>query len=331
MDTYEAATAAGRAGITPGELARLVELDIVSPGVDGRFTRGALRRVGMVRSLVAAGIPLEGLGAAIRSGQFSLDFLDEPAYERFSALSGATFSEVAERTGVPVGLLMLIREAAGSAAPVPDDLVRDEELPYTEFIKAQVKAGFRPAAIERYLRVKGDSLRRITETETDWWNSEVIAPAMAAGKRPDEILGVDFANRMSMLAEQALMGMYHLAQMQAWTTTIIEGLAGPAGRRGPPHAARASTGDVLPRHHRLHAPHPGAGGRGGGRPGRAARPAGAATAVKHGGRPVKWLGDGVMLFFPDPGPGRSGRARDGGWASRRPGCRRPTSACTPAR
>jgi adenylate cyclase len=24
------------------------------------------------------------------------------------------------------------------------------------------------------------------------------------------------------------------------------------------------------------------------------------TAVEHDGRPVKWLGDGVMLFFPDP-------------------------------
>ena len=27
------------------------------------------------------------------------------------------------------------------------------------------------------------------------------------------------------------------------------------------------------------------------------------TSVKHGGRPVKWLGDGVMLYFPEPGPG----------------------------
>ena len=26
------------------------------------------------------------------------------------------------------------------------------------------------------------------------------------------------------------------------------------------------------------------------------------TSVAHGGRPVKWLGDGVMLFFPEPGP-----------------------------
>jgi adenylate cyclase len=27
------------------------------------------------------------------------------------------------------------------------------------------------------------------------------------------------------------------------------------------------------------------------------------TSVQHGGRPVKWLGDGVMFYFPDPGPG----------------------------
>ncbi len=27
------------------------------------------------------------------------------------------------------------------------------------------------------------------------------------------------------------------------------------------------------------------------------------TSVKYGGRPVKWLGDGVMFYFKDPGPG----------------------------
>ena len=27
------------------------------------------------------------------------------------------------------------------------------------------------------------------------------------------------------------------------------------------------------------------------------------TSVEHGGRAVKWLGDGVMLYFSDPGPG----------------------------
>ena len=303
METYTRIDAAERAGISSDELGRLVEVGIVNPGPDGRFTSGAIRRVGMVRSIVAAGVSLDGLGAAIASGSFSLDFLDEPAYERFSALSGVTFAQLAERTRVPVGLLMLIREAAGSPAPTPDERVRDEELPYAEFIEFQVGVGFHQASIERLLRVQGDSLRRMTETETDWWRSEVMVPAMEAGKRPDEILGVDFANRMTALAERAILGMYHLQQMQAWTTTIIEGLETQLAATGlhtrvehPPamcflditgytrltqergDAAAANLAEQL---------------------GRLVQ----RTSVAHGGRPVKWLGDGVMFYFKDPGPG----------------------------
>ena len=257
----------------------------------------------MVRSLVGAGVPLDGLGAAIRAGSVSLAFLDEPAYERFSGFSGVTFAQAAERTGVPVQLLMLIREAAGSSAPLPDDRIRDEEMPYVDFIEEQGKAGFRPAATERLLRVQGDSLRRMTETETAWWRSEVMMPAVEAGRRSDEVLGVEFANRMSMAAERALMGMYHLQQVQAWTGTIIEGLemqlaaAGLHSRLDHPPAmcflditgytrltqergddAAAQLAEQL---------------------GRLVQRA----SVKHGGRPVKWLGDGVMMHFPHPGPG----------------------------
>ena len=27
------------------------------------------------------------------------------------------------------------------------------------------------------------------------------------------------------------------------------------------------------------------------------------SSVQHGGKPIKWLGDGVMFYFRDPGPG----------------------------
>jgi adenylate cyclase len=303
MERYEIGEAAGRGGVSVDELRELVELGIVRPDPAGWFTGGAVRRVDLVRGLVAAGIPLDGLGAAIRSGRFSLDFLDEPVYERFSVLGGSTFAQAAERTGTPVDLLMLIREAAGSPAPGPDDRVREEEMPYVDFIAAQVRAGFHRAAIERLLRVQGDSLRRMTETETAWWYSEVLAPAQEAGKRPDEILGIEVANSMSILAERALLGMYHLQQVQAWTTTIIEGLETQLAAAGlhtrldhPPamcflditgytrltqergDAAAAELAEQLARLVQR-------------------------TSVKYGGRPVKWLGDGVMLFFPRPGPG----------------------------
>jgi len=303
VQTYELPEAAERAGLSIEELSRLVDLGIITPGAEDRCTPGDVRRAGLVENLAKAGIPLDGLGAAIRSGQVSLDFLDEPAYERFSALSALTFAQLAERTGVPVELLMLIREATGSSPPLPDDRVRDGELPYAEFIEFQVTAGFSPIAIRRLLRAAGDSLRRLAETESAWWNSEVMSPAIAAGKQPDDVFGEDFVTRMNVLSERAVIEMYRLQQTKTWTANIIEGLetilasAGLHSRLEHPPAmcflditgytrltqerGDAAAADLAEQLGRLVQ----------------------RTSIKYGGRPVKWLGDGVMVFFPDPGPG----------------------------
>ena len=42
------------------------------------------------------------------------------------------------------------------------------------------------------------------------------------------------------------------------------------------------------------------------------------NSVQHGGKPIKWLGDGVMLHFGDPGRGvrRRGSGRMLGWLGR---------------
>jgi len=92
VDGYDLAEAAERSGVTAEQLARFCELGIITPDAGGRFTTGHLRKAGLVRSLVASGIPLEGLGAAIRSGMVTLDFLDAQAFDRFSALGGGTFA-----------------------------------------------------------------------------------------------------------------------------------------------------------------------------------------------------------------------------------------------
>jgi adenylate cyclase len=303
MNRFGITETAARAGISEDELRGLVELGTISPGADGRFSSGDIRRVGTVRSLLAAGVPPEGLGAAIRSGQVSLAFLDAPAFERFSALSGVTFAQFAQRSGVPVQLLMLIREAAGSPAPNPDDGIRDEELHYAAFVEMQFKAGFRQPGIEQLLRVQGDSLRRMAETESAWWEAEVVEPAMAVGKRPDEVLGSDFGDRMGVLAERALVGMYHLHQTQAWTANLIadiESMLAAAGLHSRLDHPPAMCFLDISGYTRLTQE------RGDAAAAQLAEQLGRLvqrTAVKHGGRAVKWLGDGVMLFFPNPGPG----------------------------
>jgi class 3 adenylate cyclase len=91
-----------------------------------------------------------------------------------------TFQQRSERSGVPVELLLVIREAAGSAPADPQDRMRDGELPIAEFIEAQVAAGFRPISIERLIRVQGDSLR--------YGQTVNIASRIAEYARPGEVL-----------------------------------------------------------------------------------------------------------------------------------------------
>jgi adenylate cyclase len=303
VEGYDLVDAAQRIGISPDDLQRLVDLGILTPNADHRFTAGHLRRANLVMALTAAGIPLEGLGDAVRTGQVSVDFVDAAAFERFSTLSGVTFADLAERTGVPVGLLMAVREAAGSMAPRLEDPVRDDELAYVDLIEGQFKAGFRPAAIQQLIRTQGDSMRRVAETESAMWVSEVIDPAVRAGRRPDQVMGDDFGDRHAVLLENAVIAMYHLQQSRAWTSQIIEGLEGTLSDAGlhtrvdhPPamcfldisgytrltqergDAAAAQLAEEL---------------------GRVVQ----RNSVNYGGRAVKWLGDGVMLHFPDPGSG----------------------------
>jgi adenylate cyclase len=73
-------------------------------------------------------VPLDGMAAAISDGTLSLSYLDATAFDRFTGLSGTTFQELSARTGIPLELLMVVREAVGFAAPRPEDHVHQNEL-----------------------------------------------------------------------------------------------------------------------------------------------------------------------------------------------------------
>ena len=303
MSDYSRQEAAERAGINVEELSGLVELAILHPGEGDRFTSGDVRKAGLVHNLLAAGLPMDGMVAALRSGALSLDFMDRAEYERFSSLSDVTFQELSARTGIPVQLLMVVREAVGGSQPSPEDRVRDNELAIVPFIELQLEEQFRPIAIERLLRGHGDSLRRMAEQEADWWRSEVILPRLQAGQSASEVSQVEFSEEMAALAEQARRAMYHAQETRAWTGNIIESVeyalaqAGVVTRLDRPPAmcflditgytrltqergdeAAAELATELSRLVQR-------------------------SSVQHGGRPVKWLGDGVMFYFRDPGPG----------------------------
>ncbi len=214
-----------------------------------------------------------------------------------------TFQQVSDRTGIPLELLTVIREAIGMAQPSPDDRLREDEMEIVPFIQLQISEGFRPAAIERLLRVQGDSTRRITEQEAAWWNSEVIERGRAEGKGAEWVGNAELTDRIAPLSERTVLAMYHAQQARAWTANIIEGfevLMAEVGIHSRLERLPAICFLDITGYTRLTQEH-----------GDDAAADLATTvsrlversSVLHGGKPIKWLGDGVMFYFADPGRG----------------------------
>ncbi len=306
MSRYTQAEAALRAGVAPEYLARLVELGILTPGQGGVFSPGDVRRAQIVRALDDAQVPLEGLAQAIRSGGVGFEFIDSPLYERFAALTDETFEQVCDRTGVPIALMGVLRESTGAPPPRPEDLVRDDELAVVPMLQIRLAMGFRPVVLERGLRVMGDTLRRLAETESDAWRSEFMDRLLAQGVSITE-MAASSANeqgqRMDRATDAALLAMFHAQQARAWMTNIIGGLEDALGAAGlyrkveqPPAMCFLDiTGYTRLTQERGDEAAAGLAERLGRFVNR--------QALEHGGRAVKWLGDGVMLHFREPGPG----------------------------
>jgi adenylate cyclase len=296
---------ARRAGIDSGYLDRLVELGILTPDPGDTFSRGDVRAARWIASFDRAGVPLDELGAAVRNGALSFSYLDVSAFDRFAEVSGATFGELSEHTGVPMDLLKVVREAVGFAEPGPDDGVRDDELVVVRAIELQLASGVRPVVIERWLRVCADGVRRIVETETDAWRTDVEIPLLEGGMSEVEMLETqaELGSRLAPLIEEALLAIYHGQQEHAWSNAAVEDIEAALERAGlhtrlhhPPAVSFLDvTGYTRLTEERGDEAAADLAGR-------------LSTLVRrcsqeHGGQPVKWLGDGVMFYFPDPGPG----------------------------
>lgn len=305
MSGLDIADVAARAGVDAAYVERLVDLGAVAPDGDGRFGPGDVRRVTLVRTLERSGVPLEGIGAAVRDGALSLAFVDTVSYDRFSALSEVTFRELSERTGIAVELLFVMRQAVGAAVPGPDDRVREDELRIVPLLELQLGQGFRPVAVERWLQVYGEGLRRIAETEEDYFQSEVIRPLLSSGLSPIEAWAAahELSPRLATTAEDAVLAIYHAQQARSWTRGILEYVEGQLEAAGlhsrlerlPAVCFLDITGYTRLTEERGDA----AAAELAERLARLVQ----AVSRRHGGQPVKWLGDGVMFHFPEPGPG----------------------------
>ena len=306
MNTLSAKGLADLAGVTEAEVERLVELGVLvtRDGADP-FLETDMPKVRLATACERAGLPMEGIAAAIRAGRLSFSFLEAAVYRRWRMHSGRTYRQVSQDTGVPLELLGSFLEAIGFARMAPDELIREDELEVVPLLQLGLSSGFLDQVWSTRLgRGYQEGLRLIAQVEKELWQARFMAPMLEAGT--DQQTAMERAAQRAAdinytpVLDRALLAAYCRQQELAWTEQLVEDIEvalEDTGVLGRPERVPAMCFLDLVGYTRLTEEQ---GDQ------VAAELAGRLAVLvdrssrEHGGVPVKWLGDGVMVHFREP-------------------------------
>jgi adenylate cyclase len=304
MKGLSASELAGLAGATQAEVERLVDLGIlVARDGPGPFLETDVQKVRLATACEQAGLPMAGIAAAIRAGRLSFAFLEAPPFRRWAVRSARSYRQVSRETGVPLELLASALEAMGFVRMAPDEPMREDELEVVPFVQLGHATGvFDLAWLARLGRAHVEGLRLVNTAWAEAYQARFEGPVLAAGG--DQQTAMERAAQLSVeflpLGDPALLAIYHRQQELTWTEGLVERIEGEleaAGVLGRPARVPAMSFLDLVGYTRLTEE----------RGDRAAAALAETLAVlvnrscrEHGGVPVKWLGDGVMVHHRDP-------------------------------
>ena len=294
---------AERANVPEEFVRQLVAADAL-PGEEGELeVVGAVRRVRLLWSWRAAGLSVDTILTLVNRGALSLAFLDAPVMALPERLDGS-YEQLAADRGVPISFVQALHQSLGFAPPEPGDRAGEDDATMLEVAGLFRGAGATDDATLRLLAVYADNLRRIAKAEADYYyeaNIERRLRADGLDERQLIELGTRLGDRVIGLLERVLLMVYRRRREHVWTEHAInhveEALAGsglPQGGAQPPAICFVDlTGYTRLTEER-------------------GNEAAAEVAVRlvalvndisrrRGGRPVRWLGDGGMFYFREPG------------------------------
>ena len=304
MKGLSAARLADLAGVTAAEVERLVDLGVLVARDGGEpFLESDVPKVRLAAACERAGLPMEGIASAVRAGRLSFTFLEAAPFRRWAVRSGRTYRQVSQDTGIPLATLGAVLEAMGFARVGPDEPMREDELEVVPLLQLGLASGiFDVAWLARLGRAHADGLRLIVTAWGEAYQARFEGTLLAwSGDQPTAMtraaqLGVAF----EPLADPMLLAIYRRQQELNWTEGLVERIENEleaAGMLGRPGRVPAMSFLDLAGYTRLTEERGDA----------AAAALAEALALlvdrssrEHGGVPVKWLGDGVMVHFREP-------------------------------
>jgi adenylate cyclase len=281
------------------QVKRLQDLGILTPEQDGLFPSSGVHVVRLMAAFDEAGIALEDVARGVARGELSFPmglFLPEPV-----AMS-ATYEELAAGVGRAPELLRRLSGELGLPPP-PHDRVRAEDAEMLSLIVTKLDLADEDE-LSRFARLYGGSVQRLVASGLQFFD-RAVRERVATFDLPNEEKDRLVYERAGGFTE--LVGrLVPWLQRRHREHTVLEYLVGitegfmeergitPRQPRRPPAIAFLDlTGYTALAEER-------------GDEAAAELAAGLASVVQesaraHGGRPVKWLGDGVMFHFSDSG------------------------------
>ena len=299
-----AADLAGLAEVTEAEIGRMVDLGVLVPREGpAPFRTTDIQKVRLAMACERAGLPMDIIAEVIRAGRLSFAFMEAAPYQRWALPSTRTFRQVSQDIGISLEDLREILEAMGFAWTSADEPIREDELEVVPLIGLAFSSRLLDQAwLSRVGRVYAEGMRLAAQVENEAYVARFEEPVLASGlgQRGAMELASEIAGEFLPLVDRALMAVYRRQQELIWTehqVLNIEAALEEAGAIVRPERVPAMCFLDLTGYTRLTEE----------RGDRAAAALADTLAVLvdrlargQGGRPVKWLGDGVMLHFREP-------------------------------
>ena len=293
---------AERANVPEDFVRQLVTAGAMNGGEGELELAGAVRRVRLLRSWTAAGVSVETILTLVDRGALSLAFLDAPVMALPERLD-SSYEQLAADHGVSMSFLQALHQSLGFAPPEPGDRAGEDDAAMLEVARLFRGAGAADDATLRLLAVYADNLRRMAKAEADYYEANVERRLRAKGLDERQLIeiGTQLGDRVVGLLERVLLMVYRRRREHVWTEHAInhveEALEGSGLQQRvaqPPAICFVDLTDYT----RLTEE----------RGDEAAAQVAQRLAVlvndisrQRGGQAVRWLGDGGMFYFREPG------------------------------
>jgi len=303
LDSLSLEELAMQAEVDAGYVRRLIELGALDHGAGPEpYGPSDVRRVQLLRSWEDAGFSVEAVVDLVRAGELAISWLDAPVMTQAKRLD-LTYEQLCREENVPLPLVQDLQEALGFAPPDPHDRARGGDRELVALVRMLLAAGAAQASVLGLVRVHADSLRRVATAESELWESEIERPLRRSGRSEQELLddGAQFGERAIDYIERAVLGIFRRHREHVWIEHRISHAEVALERAGlhpriprPPAICFVDlTGYTRITEER-------------GDEVAAQLATSLASLVKdisrrHDGRPIRWLGDGGMFHFKEPG------------------------------